>query len=189
MFAGQAYKDGFEIFDSKNLILVRKNKDGIFSKKINGKEINDKKKKISILFWGIAAVYLGIFLYIFCFFQNIWLAFQIYLIFSLGIAFSLLTYLGVKIKKARRETAEMKKDKSFPILKQWHACEHKLIYLLETGKKVTLETLKDAPIFSYTCGAGVLGQKDWVAPPTEEQLKVTLKVAKEYFKILSKIKK
>lgn len=43
-------------------------------------------------------------------------------------------------------------NKTFKRISQWHACEHKLIYLLRKHKKVTIESLRKAKKTSIYCG-------------------------------------
>lgn len=59
---------------------------------------------------------------------------------------------------------------------EWHATEHKVIQLLESGKLLTLENLREMPMTSKYCGAN---NTDLKLPP-EKKLKEALKVAKQY---------
>jgi hypothetical protein len=67
---------------------------------------------------------------------------------------------------------------------QWHAVEHKVIHLLESGKEVTLENLKKAPMFSWSCALLYLNIPDpWLEEPSDEKLKEGLKVALKYLEV------
>ena len=63
--------------------------------------------------------------------------------------------------------------------KQWHSCEHKLIFLLRKGGEVTLETLRLASAINIRCGSN-MWQKYHLAKPTDEQLLLTVEAAKKF---------
>ena len=58
---------------------------------------------------------------------------------------------------------------------EWHAAEHKLIYLLTTGKKMTMKNLREAPAFSEKCG----DNNECLKKPSEEKLKEALELGKK----------
>lgn len=70
---------------------------------------------------------------------------------------------------------------------EWHSCEHKLIWLIENNKDVTLKTLKQAPDYDPKCGYGSK-QISYLKEPSQEKLEETLKVGQEYYQKLSQLK-
>lgn len=73
------------------------------------------------------------------------------------------------------------------LLSEWHSCEHKLIWLLENKKGITLKALKQAPDYSPRCGRGkkqILCLKE----PSQEKLEETLRVGQEYYRRLGQVK-
>lgn len=70
---------------------------------------------------------------------------------------------------------------------EWHACEHKIIRLLERYDETTLEALIKEPSFDDHCSWG-RWQSYGLREPSLEKLKETLEIgnkAKEYYKKLS----
>jgi len=58
---------------------------------------------------------------------------------------------------------------------EWHAAEHKLIYLLITGERLTMENLHEAPVFSKECG----DNNECLKEPSEKKLKEALELGKK----------
>ncbi len=66
-------------------------------------------------------------------------------------------------------------------LKQWHATEHKVIYVLENGQELTLKSLREAPLRHYKCG-----HRNWcLEEPSREKLIEALRVGKEYLNLIN----
>jgi hypothetical protein len=63
---------------------------------------------------------------------------------------------------------------------EWHAAEHKLIYLLTAGSELNLQNLQNAPMFMEGCGNHNGALKD----PPPEKLIETLKLGKEVLRRL-----
>ncbi len=68
---------------------------------------------------------------------------------------------------------------------QWHAAEHKIIWLLENEQPLTLENLRKAPMISPLCGGGsidniMIEPCNTVKEPNEEKLKEALRVGEQY---------
>lgn len=61
---------------------------------------------------------------------------------------------------------------------EWHAAEHKLIYLLENKEELTLETLRQAYMISPTCGC----ENVMLREPSDEKLNEALRVGQEFLK-------
>ena len=62
---------------------------------------------------------------------------------------------------------------------EWHTVEHKVVNLLESGKKVTLRNLKKTSPVSEFCG----GQNSSLREPPNEKLKEGLRVALKYLEL------
>lgn len=73
-----------------------------------------------------------------------------------------------------------KDPKAWQDMAEYHACEHKLIHLLERNQEVNLENLRAAPIFTPLCGKGK-NQALILAEPSTEKLMETMEAARAYF--------
>lgn len=96
-----------------------------------------------------------------------------------GVGIIFIAIFGIFIIYIESQFKRLKKEVS-----QWHAVEHKVIHLLESGKEVTLENLKKAPMFSWSCGLLWLNMPDLcLEEPSDEKLKEGLEVALRYLKL------
>lgn len=72
---------------------------------------------------------------------------------------------------------------------QYHACEHKLVHLLEDRKLVTMEALQKISFIHERCGIDEFFlQEKTLALPTPGQYQETLELAEEYFRKLKEKK-
>lgn len=76
--------------------------------------------------------------------------------------------------------------------REWHSCEHRLAWLIENEKPLTIKNLAAAPDHNPRCGWG-RWQTNHLWPPSQEKLEEALKVGQEYYRKLeqkqNKIKK
>ncbi|MBZ9571950.1 DUF1385 domain-containing protein [Patescibacteria group bacterium] len=65
--------------------------------------------------------------------------------------------------------------------KEWHATEHKLIYLLENGERLTLENLRAAPSRNRRCAS----RNMWLKEPSDDKLEEAFRVGREYLNLFT----
>lgn len=89
---------------------------------------------------------------------------------------------GIIIWSKEFFVALLNKTTKYPVdqLKEWHATEHKLIWLLENGQKLTLENLKKASIKTSDCDL----QNRYLREPSNEKLKEALRMGLKYRRLL-----
>lgn len=188
-FSGEANETGFKINDWIHQVAVQTK----WFKEEGGDFVVDRTLTIlMILSPLIMVVPVIVICWIFdSYFQNFplmyWILFGM-LILACGITW-FLTFL--KPRYLNLKIAQMFWTKKFfpkivEKICQHHACEHKLLNLLENGEQVTLETLQKISFISKGCGTAkfFIPQEKTLSEPTLEQYQETLRVAEEYFKKL-----
>lgn len=183
---GQSNSSGFEIVDQKEGIRVATR--DYWSPSVLEKIV------VLIFIWVVfspaVCVFAGIFIYLLGWnpFQNMFL----YAYISAGTGVFLLAIVCCRVSKnwrrgdsiTREEIEEFKRTrpKEWLANAQYHACEHKLIGLLENtgnGEELTVERLRKMSPVTMTCSCGEI-QEMLLAEPSEEKLLEALEVGREY---------
>lgn len=68
---------------------------------------------------------------------------------------------------------------------EWHACEHKLIHILESGREVSFQTIKEAVSYDEHCGCGEGDlQRERLREPSVEKILETVEAGKRYLALV-----
>lgn len=163
-----------EVAKLKKAIEIEERKQSRLSKILNSKFLFISGRLISVL-----ASFFLFFCLTFLSFEKIitWT-----LILLLGCSLFLILVLGFLsedeiYEKNRKLTQAVQKDREFL---QWHACEHKVIQLLEKQLEPTLANLQKMPMTSPECGASFY-QNAFLKEPSLEKLIEGLRVVQEYY--------
>jgi len=68
---------------------------------------------------------------------------------------------------------------------EWHACEHKLIHVLESGQEATFQTIKEAASYDKHCGCGEGDlQRSRLREPSLEKILETVAAGQRYLALV-----
>lgn len=200
ILGGTSSYNGFEVFDSGGI----KAKTPNFSESLGykcyraGRELNIniwKTHKTALgniaLVFGLSAIMFisvgifssaNIFLFVgFCMLGLMMLVglLIIFLEIFLTIIGAILQAVNNLIDLIKKSLAEREWQKLESL--EWHACEHKLIYVLENGQEITEENIRNAPAYTEFCGCGEGDyQKSKLKDPSADKIMAAVSVGLKY---------
>lgn len=195
-FGGTSSYEGFEVFNSKGIVIRTTNfRETIGDKVFRTREflkirIWKKNKNIwRAIFLAFILTVLAFFL-IGCFSSSdafLLASFDLIGVFFVGgllmIIFDMLVTL-IRLTEFRHcpgghrrfNCPECNKD-----LFEWHACEHKLIHVLESGQEVTIQAIMETPSYDEHCGCPTEEiQRSRLREPSMEKILETVATGKRY---------